>query len=148
MSVRPAELKDCLSILNWRNDSLARTMSRNEDLIDTNSHMIWYAKALTNLDKYLLVGEILNVPFGMVRFDRILPEQNWEVSITVAPNYRGKGLSKQLLASAINSFTRKFPEAGIVADIKPDNVISRKLFEVSGFNYYSGDEHMLRYFYQ
>ena len=148
MNVRRAEMKDCLSILNWRNNSLSRSMSRNEALIDSNSHIIWYSNMLKNLDRCLLIGEILNVSIGMVRFDRLLPSQNWEVSVTVAPGYRGKGLSKKLLASAINFFYGKFPEAGIVAEIKPENVISRNLFEASGFNYYSGDEHMLRFLYQ
>lgn len=148
MSVRPAELKDCLSILDWRNDSLTRSMSRNEALIDTDSHVVWYGSVLKNMDKCLLIGEILNVPYGMVRFDRILPAQNWEVSITLAPDYRGKGLSKQLLSSAIIFFYCKFPETVIFADIKPENVTSRNLFEASGFKYYSRDEHMLRFLYQ
>lgn len=140
-----AELKDSLDILRWRNDTLTRSMSRNEDLIDVNSHTIWYSGLLKDSDRLLLIGVVLEQSIGMVRFDRLHAQRSWEVSITLAPEHRGKGLGRKLLKAALLFFSFKHPNAELVAEIKPCNATSRKLFEACGFNYHSSEEHVYRF---
>jgi RimJ/RimL family protein N-acetyltransferase len=148
MKLRLAEIKDSLNILQWRNDPHTRAMSRHEDLIEVKDHSQWYEKSLQNPKRLLLVGELEDNAVGMVRFDRLQNAIDWEVSITLAPNYRGRGLSKNLLELACSCFISQYSNAGLIAEIKRCNTTSRRLFEGYGFKCISNEGDMLRYFYQ
>jgi len=138
MNIRPAELKDSLDILRWRNDTHTRLMSRNQQVVAVDEHS----------NRMLLIGELVNQSLGMVRFDRLENSSQWEISITLAPEFRNRGLSKELLEQAISYFRSKFNNGEIIAEIKEGNQASRKLFTRVGFNYISRTDEMLCFSFQ
>lgn len=145
MLIRLAERKDAQDILRWRNDPQTRTMSRNDGLIDAQTHNTWFERALGNRDILLLVGVMLDRPIGMVRFDRQNDTTSWEVSIALAAEERGKGLGKLLLTLAVELFFVTYPASTLLAEIKQCNVASRRLFESAGFLHESRDGEMLKF---
>src|SRR5579871_1373732 len=137
MIVRRATLADAPDVLAWRNDPHARAMSRNTDAVGDTEHMAWFVRALEDPGRLLLIGEQAGGKVGMVRIDR---GDESEVSINVNPACRGRGLGAALLAQALAQV-----DGPIVAEIKPDNRVSRRLFESAGFAPDGEREGMLRY---
>ena len=130
--VRLATQDDALDILRWRNDALAREMSRNSDIIEVAHHQTWFNQALKDTDRLVLIGSFGNNKIGMVRFDKLSPNQ-WEINIVLAPEARGQGFGKQLTNMALQHFISKYPDVLLLAEIKKRNVASLKLFESVGF---------------
>lgn len=144
LRVRPATIQDSADILRWRNDAHTRAMSIEQTLIDPVRHAAWYQAALTSAAKILLIGEVIGGSgeggsggsdlgkSGVVRFDRRNRRQ-WEVSITIAPEVRGGGYGKLLLAAALSYFHDRCPECTLLARIKSCNEASLRLFGALGF---------------
>ena len=131
-ALRLAQAGDVLDILHWRNDAHTRLMSRSGTVIEEDEHRAWFARVLEDPDRLLLVGTHAGRKIGMVRFDRHAPAQ-WEVNIVMAPEVRGQGFGKRLLATAIEHFFSLNLEASLVAEVKGANTASHRLFCSLGF---------------
>lgn len=125
MRLRPADEDDCLDVWRWRNDPQTRAMSRTPDEVELAAHTAWFRGALRNPQMTLLIGETDAGKIGMVRFDR---GAETEVSINLNPDFRGQGLSHALLGAALAT-----TGGALVAEIKDENLASRRLFERAGF---------------
>lgn len=106
-------------------------MSRNTDVVGRDAHLRWFAAALDDPARLLLIAQSGETKVGMARFDELAPRV-WEVSINLNPACRGQGLGRPLLSGAVQAITGRHPER-IVAEIKPANAVSRHLFEALGF---------------
>ena len=80
----------------WRNDPVTRAVSRHHGVVPLDDHLTWLRAALERPDRHLLVGSLDGVDVGTVRWD-LEGDREWEVSITVAPEARGRGLAAALL---------------------------------------------------
>lgn len=143
MKIRVAEPEHALDILCWRNDNTSRIMSRREDMISVEEHMAWFNNLLQDPDKVLLIGFLLDKPIGMVRFDRLCETKSWEISIVVNPANRGQGIGKTLLSYTLQHFSTIFSQARLIAEMKSENITSRKLFESLGFVLQSDKQNLL-----
>jgi RimJ/RimL family protein N-acetyltransferase len=137
MIVRRATAGDALDVLAWRNDATTRAMSRISDVVDEAAHLAWFGHALEDHARVLLIGEEGGAKVGMVRID-------WgaesEISININPAFRGRGRGGALLAKAL-----AYIEGAVLAEIKPENVASQRLFERAGFVRSGEHDGMLRY---
>ena len=134
IKTRRAELKDSKIIFEWRNDEFTRTMSHTTDIVDWEKHSAWFAPSLDNKNRLLLLCENENdsKKIAMVRFDVISTRAL--VSINLAPDMRGKGISKQCLSGSIDSFKNEFPQVtALDAEIMLENIASQRLFKSVGF---------------
>jgi RimJ/RimL family protein N-acetyltransferase len=123
-----------LVLLRWRNDPDVRAVSRTSGLTSWTDHQRWFASALESPDRVLLVAESAGRRVGTARFDRHSPKE-WEVSITLAPEQRGRGLAGKVLAAAETAFREHVdPSANLTAAILPANEASRRLFERAGYD--------------
>lgn len=132
LRIRPAAQGDALEILRWRNDELARTMSRQTGMISQWDHLAWFGVALKRTDIIMLVGELADCAVGVVRFDQGAPLE-WEVSTVLAPEVRGRKLSPVLLRMAIEAFFGHHPSCALIAEVKSINEASLRLFKSLGF---------------
>lgn len=89
MNYRPATLEDAQLLLRWRNDPLTRAMSRNADQVSLSRHLAWLCDRLTRPHFY--IAERNRIPVGTFRID------GNEVSYTIAPEHRRRGLATELL---------------------------------------------------
>lgn len=134
LAVRLATTGDSALLLAWRNDSETRAWSHNTDLVAPAEHEAWLARVLADPDRRLLIAELDNHPVGTVRFDR--DDDHWEVSITVAPAARGRGLAVPVLLAAENSLGT----AQLRACVRRDNAASVALFRRAGYREHRTDD--------
>jgi RimJ/RimL family protein N-acetyltransferase len=125
VTVRPATEADALDVLAWRNDAHTRAMSRDQGEVDAATHVAWFAAAVADPRRTLLIGEAGDEKVGMVRLDHGAEP---EVSINLNPAHRGRGLSAPLLAAALETV-----EGDVWAEIREENAASIRLFEGLGF---------------
>jgi len=134
IKTRVATIMDSKDIFEWRNDKLTRTMSHTTDIVDWEGHSAWFASSLENKNRLLLLCENKNdsKKMAVVHFD--VNYTRALVSINLAPDMRGKGISKQCLSGSIESFKNEFPQVtALAAEIKLENIASQRLFKSIGF---------------
>lgn len=132
ITVKPARAEDSRDIWLWRNDPQTRTMSINSNEVGWDSHSRWYLQALSNPDCSLYVGKSGTDSIGVCRFDVDSINITAQVSINLNPAFRGRNLSSQLLAAAIDEFWRE-NKINLRAMVKKENTASLKCFINCGF---------------
>ena len=97
--LRRATLEDAKILLDWRNDSATRQNSLCHAPVVWEKHLQWLQKCLDDPNRALYIAETDGIAVGTVRadFDGKIHELSW----TVAPNQRGKGVGLQLVQSLI-----------------------------------------------
>lgn len=134
VGVRPATADDADLLLAWRNDPTTRAVSRQQDAVDRPAHVAWLEASLRRPDRHLLVGRTDGRPVGTVRWDD-RGDGEWEVSITVAPEARGRRVAPSLLAAAELWLASRYGSAlrGYLAVLHEGNTASRRLFVGAGY---------------
>lgn len=128
MRIRRATLADSERLIEWRNDPLTRAMSRNTGIVGVD----WARDYLTRANRLYYIVERDGLPIATAHFD--LESDAAEISITVAPEHRGRGLAVLVIDAAIAAMQAEWPAVHeVVAQIKPGNVRSIRCFERAGF---------------
>ncbi len=128
---RAATVDDGPKLFEWRNDPGVRRNSRSRDELDWGSHSDWLERSLQNPDRRLLIVESDGMPIATCRWDRRSADE-WEISITIAPESRGRGLAASVLRAAESALVAQ-PPVRVVATVHRDNTASRRLFERAGY---------------
>jgi UDP-2,4-diacetamido-2,4,6-trideoxy-beta-L-altropyranose hydrolase len=131
--VRPAGPGDRDRLLAWATDPVARAAGFHVEPISADEHERWFARQLADPARgRIWIGVVGERPVGVVRVDR-LPDGVLVVSITLAPDERGKGQSGPLLEAGLAAARRAFPGAPFRAWIRAGNAASMALFDRAGF---------------
>lgn len=138
LAVRQACLDDAMDILRWRNDPVARAMSRHNEPINESDHMAWYSRAVADPNRLFLIGVQNGKSIGIVRFDHIRAPLA-EVSISIDSEMRGHGLGRALLGLALSHLHAAVPAIPVLAVARIDNHLSLRLFGALGFTRESDD---------
>lgn len=126
--LRTAQLCDMQAVHDLSNDPLVRRNSINQDFIPFETHEKWFHERLVDEDTLFYVAEAEDGRFvGQVRFQK--EECVWVVSISIAPEFRGRHLSGEFLSEAI----RLSGVSPVRAVVRRDNIPSLTLFERYGF---------------
>jgi RimJ/RimL family protein N-acetyltransferase len=130
IELRRAEESDARLVWHWRNDSVTRANFRNNEIVSWPTHRDWYLEAIKDPSRIMLIGEHECIPFGIVRLDMSIAGA--EISINVAPEWRGQGLGCKLLGLAC-----RHTDKPIFAQIRATNRASINIFVLNGFKYLS-----------
>lgn len=131
---RVLESKDIFNVYNLSNSNFVRGNSFNTDKIMFEDHREWFKGKLVSDDNLFLIVEIDDEFAGQVRFD--FTGDMATVSISIVEQFRGYGLSFNILGESINYLKQYAPFIRIVnAYIKCDNKRSLTLFEKLGFKF-------------
>jgi RimJ/RimL family protein N-acetyltransferase len=134
LTLRQAVESDSESLLEWRNDATTKAFSLRSDEVTREQHEAWFNKTLQDTNCLLIIGEVLGGPVGMVRINILNDSGLGQVSINLNPDFRGRGLSRQLLGSSLLFATQVFDNVSkYCADIHIKNVASQKIFTSVGF---------------
>ena len=132
LSLRAATMDDARPLLEWRNDEKVRLVSLNPAPIGWSDHLAWLANKLCDPDHFHWIGESGGEACASARFD--VAQGEARVSIVVAPGRRGEGLGARLLEESENRLLAARGDVTLfVAEILPDNVVSRRLFSQNGY---------------
>ena len=136
LHMRLATSDDAATVLEWRNDPVARRMSLQQDAVAVADHMRWFAAALADPDRVMLVAEASSQPVGICRFDVDADHPGQaEISVNLDPAQRGRGIGRAMVRAAIDALRSCRPEIRtIVATIRAENPASIRLFEGLGFS--------------
>lgn len=129
--LRSASENDVDLLYRWANDPVVREASFSSEGIEYSAHCEWFSRKLNSPDCRMFIGLVEKDPFGIVRVERAGREA--QVSISVAREFRGLGLSMELLKKGIELVRNERFVETICAEIKGENAGSIRLFEKSGF---------------
>ena len=134
LTLRQAVDSDSLSLLEWRNDATTKAFSLSSDEVTREQHDAWLKKTLQDRNCLLIIGEVLGDPVGMVRINILNDSGVAQVSINLNPDFRGRGISRQLLGSSLLFGAQVFDNLSkYCAEIHIENVASQKIFKSVGF---------------
>jgi len=138
VSLRPATIQDADLLLEWRNDPATRKASHNTAEVQRDEHISWLSRTVGNSNRRLYVAEEKGVSVGTVRAD--LSEGVWELSWTVAPGARGRGIAKRMVAVLAHQISE-----GIRAEVKAGNIASARIAEHAGMEFERETDGILHY---
>jgi UDP-2,4-diacetamido-2,4,6-trideoxy-beta-L-altropyranose hydrolase len=130
--IRTLRFEDMLDVYLWRTDSLSMSASESQEKFSLESHKQWFTKLLHDASSKSFIGMVDEEKFGLVRFQQSGIEGTAYVSINTNPLMRGRGLSKILLAMAINKY-HLTNDGILLAKIRDHNILSKKIFRGVGF---------------
>lgn len=144
ITLRPITSEDSEDLLAWRNDPLTRANSRNGDAVTQQEHAAWLSRVLDDPNRQVWIGledeETVGTTSAVRHEDGAV-----EISVTVAPEARGRRRAAALVAAAVEEAQSLWPDAPIRAAIKQDNQASRKAFEACGFEQVAERDGLLDY---
>jgi RimJ/RimL family protein N-acetyltransferase len=123
MRLRPATIDDAERLFAWRNDPETRAASHQTGELRFHEHIAWLTRTLAS-QRRIYIAEIEGQAVGTVRAD---PGEVTELSWTVAPEHRGRGVGTQMVRLAV-----AMTEGPVRAEIKRDNVASQRIAVAAG----------------
>jgi len=121
---RQAVKEDAKLVFELSNDPVVRLNSINQNAIGWDDHLKWFNSKAEDKNYYFLLHFTEEEEFvGQVRFN--VENDSSVISISIAENFRGKGLSANLLKVSCADFLSRFPAVKkIKAYIKNSNTAS------------------------
>jgi len=135
ISFRDVTSEDSQLILQWRNERQVREYSSNLKLIREETHHEWFLKRMArSSSEPWLIFVIGEQEIGMTRLDIVVTSPNiFEISIVLAPEFRGLGYSSFLIQQTISVASKRLEVKKIIASVHKNNYVSIKLFEKCDF---------------
>lgn len=133
LTLRKATPKDMELFYFWANDPTLRANSFQQKPIQWENHIFWFTKKIRSTETEMWVMQTFHgLPLGQIRFDK--DDAGINISYSLDPIARGRGLGTKLLELGINKISEKNPDAVIQGQVKKSNTASRKTFIKLGFN--------------
>lgn len=132
VKVRLVTKQDERNIYEWRNHPSIRACSRNQNVLEWESHQGWFQKALQNQDIIMLIAERSQTPIGVIRYD--VQGEQAEVSIYLIQNENNKGLGSAVLECSEIWIKSNRPDLKrLNANVLVNNYASHRLFEKASY---------------
>ena len=120
-------------LLEWRNNPEVYRFALNPAPVSKENHDIWFMKALNNPDLFFYMGLVDGKKCGSVRYDLLQNKTEAEVSISLAPEFWGKGVAFELMQLGEVLLKKESLVKIVHATVLNENKASMKLFERSSF---------------
>ena len=138
VELRRATMEDAGLLLGWRNDPETRAASHQTEPVRHADHIDWLRRVLANPGRQLFVALEQGEPVGTLRAD--FADGVHELSWTVAPEARGRGVGKRMVALLAARFN-----APVRAEIKRGNTASERIAEYAGMTLDREEHGVLHY---
>lgn len=130
--LKSVQLEDKKLLYKWANDEETRLNSFSTDFIPYETHEKWFNNVIRSEDILQFIYYMDNIPIGQVRLS--INNNIAYVNYSISKDHRGKGHGKNILLLVEKKLRDEYPYiTQINAQVKVDNVPSRKIFE--GLNY-------------
>jgi RimJ/RimL family protein N-acetyltransferase len=125
-------MEDAMLLWAWANDPETRRNAFTKAPIPYETHVTWLQGRLASDATRLLIFTDPEGPVGQVRFD--VEADVAEISIVVAPERRGRGHGRAMLAEAVSALrAERGPHVRPRAAVLGHNARSLALFRACGF---------------
>lgn len=131
-TLRRAMMGDMRDIFEWNNHPLSRKNSFRSDPISWDEHKRWFAERLADdlTTIYILCSD--DNKLGSARFEE--NQRSIRISVMLNPDHFGKRLGSELIRLATEKYMQeKRPDKKIIAEVKGENLPSKKAFLKAGF---------------
>lgn len=130
--LRYATERDMDLVFEWTNDPLVRRNSFSMEVISYEEHRKWFLDLLSREDMCQYIYMHGENPVGQIRIH--LAGEEAEISYSIAPKYRCMGYGKKMISALRSIVKRDYPNVKrLVAQVKPENVASQKVFMDCGY---------------
>lgn len=133
LTLRPATPADVELVFAWSNEPAVRESSFNTAEIAWDTHVPWFNRRIQDDNTVFLIAELDQQPCAQVRFQRDPGMQTAVVGISIAAEFRGKGIAKPLLRQASLAYLKGYPTDRIHAFIRFENEASQRAFIGAGY---------------
>lgn len=130
--VRKAMPEDVDILFQWANDLSTRNNAFNTAPIPYENHLKWFYTTLNNPNRIQLIFVCKEVPVGQFRID--IEDRIGEIDYSIAPEFRGKGYGTVMCEKAIEYIKSIGTVDRLFAQVKTENIASKKCFKKNGFN--------------
>ena len=137
LTIRIADISDADQLLRWRNDPDTHRWYKNPTPVSKDDHLAWLTSELSREPTTLWIAERGADRIGSVRLSAPV-DGIVTVSVAVAPEARGQGTARALLAH-IEREAMSLGYTELVAEIHEGNVESQSLFRKAGYSLQSTD---------
>lgn len=125
--LRKATKDDCVFLYELRNEKEVRQNSFCTEEIGFQEHRTWFEKKMQDRNTCIYILEYGEDRIGQVRVD--IAGEEAEISYALCKSARGHGYSKWMLKEAQKNVMEVFGKKKFIADVKEDNIASRKVFQ-------------------
>ena len=141
IKLRRATVGDAKRLYDWRNDSATRDNSLSHEPVGWEPHLKWLERCLADPCRALYIAEITGAVVGTVRAD--FDGREYELSWTVAPEQRGKGLGLGMVRALIDTLPA---DACYQATVLQGNEASHRIAQAVGMQVAEGSGSGIRYY--
>ena len=134
-NLREVTKSDWKVLLEWRNDKITRQNSFNSDLVSVSEHKEYIKNTITNPNRAQFILEYNEIPVGTIREDRLGGEDEFKLSYTISPMYRGKKIGQIMMNLYL--IERK---GSFLCEVKEENIPSIKMIEKLGFKLFNTEK--------
>jgi len=132
LQLRLATADDLLPLWRLANDRAVRQLSLSPDPITLEEHTAWFQAKLAREETAIWVFDFHGLILATVRYDRVDP-QTAEVSLSVAPAFRRRGLGTKLLQRNLRLIRDRLGVKRLRAVVRQENGPSARIFLKTGF---------------
>lgn len=130
--LREATGKDIDLLYYWVNDESVRKSAFNSRMIDYDEHKTWFEKKLIDVNNYIFILELDDIPIGQIRVD--IKEYTGIIDYSIDENFRGRGYGAILLTKLEEKIKQKGIKLDkLIGEVKNENIISQKAFIKLGY---------------
>lgn len=133
LKIRKVMHSDCEILFQWRNNPAIYKYALNPKAVEHAEHIAWFEMALKNSKCFFYLGLIDNSPCGSIRYQLNDDLNEAEVSISIAPEFWGKGIAYKMMDIAEKELIKEVAVNIIHATVLNENEASMKLFNKAGF---------------
>ncbi len=147
LHLRDATAADAYALWTWANDGVTRAASGDRPAVEWAAHVRWLDDQLQSDSVRVYIAETGDrQPVGSIRFDTRDAWGTARLSYVIAPEARGRHLSKLLVSAGVGA-VRERHRAAVYADVLVDNERSLRVFRGLGWREKAGTAGMRRFWF-
>lgn len=130
---RSVTMDDSSLIYLWRSEPDTYIYTKSRSVSSQEVHKAWTQDRLESLSKEPYFAYEISEHLSAVTRLEISDSDNYEISILVAPNWRGLGLASFCISDSVNFGFKNLGAKAILANVHNKNLASINLFKKCGF---------------
>ena len=144
--LRPVGMEDMKDLYEWNNHPLSRKNSFRSDPITWEEHERWFKERMADALTTIYIYYSGRKKIGSVRFEE--KQKGVRISVMLNPDFIGNRLGAELIRLGTELFMQeKKPKQPVIAEVKLDNLPSKKAFLRAGFKEDHIDKDYIAYIY-